>query len=80
MVQRRHTHRTPGGTSPSSEEQTSTSEDAFRGMSTLPGSWLVAVVVVRLASAVLNQTAFVPDEYWQSLEIAHRMVFGYPPH
>ena len=45
----------------------------------LSGWWLVgSVVVLRLTSAVMNQTAFVPDEYWQSLEVAHRMVFGYP--
>ena len=44
----------------------------------LSGWWLVGVVVLRLTSAVMNQTAFVPDEYWQSLEVAHRMVFGYP--
>lgn len=45
-------------------------------------SWrLFAVLVVfRVSSALLNQTAFVPDEYWQSLEVAHHMVFGYPAH
>lgn len=45
-------------------------------------SWrLFAVLVVfRMGSALLNQTAFVPDEYWQSLEVAHHMVFGYPAH
>jgi hypothetical protein len=39
---------------------------------------LAALVAFRVSSAVLSQTAFVPDEYWQSLEVAHRMVFGYP--
>lgn len=39
-----------------------------------------ALFVFRVSSAVLNQTAFVPDEYWQSLEVAHYMVFGYPSH
>lgn len=39
---------------------------------------LVALVAFRVSSAVFSQTAFVPDEYWQSLEVAHRMVFGYP--
>jgi phosphatidylinositol glycan class B len=38
---------------------------------------LAALVAFRVSSAVLSQTAFVPDEYWQSLEVAHRMVFGY---
>lgn len=31
----------------------------------------------RLTSVFLVQTAHVPDEYWQSLEVAHRMAFGY---
>lgn len=35
-------------------------------------------VVYRLLNCVLVQSSFVPDEYWQSLEIAHRMVFRYP--
>ena len=39
---------------------------------------LAALVAFRVSSAVLSQTSFVPDEYWQSLEVAHRMVFGYP--
>ncbi|XP_016367967.1 GPI mannosyltransferase 3-like [Sinocyclocheilus rhinocerous] len=34
-------------------------------------------VVFRLLNCVLLQTSFVPDEYWQSLEIPHRMVFSY---
>ncbi|KAL5290031.1 PIGB family protein [Megaselia abdita] len=32
---------------------------------------------VRLASVFLVQTYFVPDEYWQCLEVAHKLVFGY---
>ena len=48
----------------------------------VPGwSWgqLVGLLVVfRTVNALLSYTAFVPDEYWQSLEVAHRMVFGYP--
>eukprot|EP00898_Chlorokybus_atmophyticus_P007326 jgi/Chlat1/7595/Chrsp64S07151 len=31
----------------------------------------------RLANALLVQTYFNADEYWQSLEVAHRLVFGY---
>ncbi|XP_053356785.1 GPI mannosyltransferase 3 isoform X1 [Clarias gariepinus] len=34
-------------------------------------------VVFRLVNCLLVQTSFVPDEYWQSLEVSHRMVFGY---
>lgn len=37
----------------------------------------VFIVLVRLLNCVLVQTSFVPDEFWQSLEISHRMVFGY---
>lgn len=32
---------------------------------------------VRLASVYLVQTFFVPDEYWQSLEVAHNFAFKY---
>nr|XP_040219650.2 GPI mannosyltransferase 3 [Anopheles coluzzii] len=34
-------------------------------------------VAVRIASVFLVTTWFVPDEYWQSLEVAHRLAFGY---
>ncbi|CAL8359636.1 unnamed protein product [Gadus morhua 'NCC'] len=35
-------------------------------------------VVFRLVNCSLVQTSFVPDEYWQSLEVSHYMAFGYP--
>uniref|UniRef100_A0A6J0T323 Mannosyltransferase n=1 Tax=Pogona vitticeps TaxID=103695 RepID=A0A6J0T323_9SAUR len=38
---------------------------------------LTAAVATRLLNCFLVQSSFVPDEYWQSLEVAHRMVFGY---
>lgn len=34
-------------------------------------------VILRLLMACLSQTWHVPDETWQSVEIAHRLVFGY---
>ncbi|XP_062860533.1 GPI mannosyltransferase 3 [Trichomycterus rosablanca] len=34
-------------------------------------------VIFRLVNCLLVQTSFVPDEYWQSLEVSHRMVFKY---
>ncbi|KAM9409446.1 GPI mannosyltransferase 3 isoform 1-T4 [Pholidichthys leucotaenia] len=34
-------------------------------------------VVFRLINCLLVQSSFVPDEYWQSLEVSHRMVFNY---
>ena len=38
---------------------------------------LAVLVAFRLINAALCRTWFVADEYWQSLEVAHRMVFGY---
>ncbi|KAG7305159.1 hypothetical protein JYU34_010659 [Plutella xylostella] len=35
------------------------------------------IVVVRILSVFLVQTWYVPDEYWQTLEVAHKQVFGY---
>lgn len=37
----------------------------------------VFCVAFRLINCLLVQTSFVPDEYWQSLEVSHRMVFNY---
>jgi phosphatidylinositol glycan class B len=36
----------------------------------------LGLVVFRLANIFLNQTWFVPDEYWQSQEVAHKLAFG----
>lgn len=42
------------------------------------GGWLgFFVVAFRLVNCFLVQSSFVPDEYWQSLEISHHMVFNY---
>ncbi|XP_030313201.1 GPI mannosyltransferase 3 isoform X4 [Calypte anna] len=38
---------------------------------------LALSVALRALNCFLVQTSFVPDEYWQSLEVAHRMVFDY---
>ena len=38
---------------------------------------LQAVLLVRLINASWLQTFFQPDEYFQSLEVAHHLVFGY---
>lgn len=37
---------------------------------------LLFFVALRLASVFLVRTWYVPDEYWQSLEVAHRLAFG----
>ena len=36
----------------------------------------LGLVAFRVLNAMMIQTAYVPDEYWQSLEVAHRMAFG----
>ncbi|NXV68438.1 PIGB mannosyltransferase, partial [Molothrus ater] len=43
-----------------------------------PASLLALTLALRTLNCFLVQTSFVPDEYWQSLEVAHRMVFKYP--
>ncbi|XP_043271594.1 GPI mannosyltransferase 3 [Venturia canescens] len=40
-------------------------------------SILVLLIIWRLISVYVVQTFHVPDEYWQSLEVAHRLAFGY---
>lgn len=37
----------------------------------------VTFLLFRLSSVLFVQTSYVADEYWQSLEIAHKMTFGY---
>lgn len=44
---------------------------------TRPLQVVSAIVVVRLLSVFLVQTWYVPDEYWQTLEVAHKHAFGY---
>ena len=38
---------------------------------------LACLITLRVVNVFLVQTWFVPDEYWQSLEVAHRLVHGY---
>nr|XP_034836369.1 GPI mannosyltransferase 3 [Maniola hyperantus] len=42
-----------------------------------PAQVLAVIAAVRLLSVFLVQTWFVPDEYWQTLEVAHKQAFGY---
>ena len=35
------------------------------------------ILIFRIINSFCIKTMFVPDEYWQSLEVAHKMVFGY---
>lgn len=36
----------------------------------------LGLLAFRVINALVIQTAYVPDEYWQSLEVAHQMAFG----
>ncbi|XP_060734382.1 GPI mannosyltransferase 3 [Tachysurus vachellii] len=54
------------------ENNTTSCVYSFLGVSILLFS-----VIFRLINCLLVQTSFVPDEYWQSLEVSHRMVFRY---
>lgn len=38
---------------------------------------ILLAVSVRVFIALATQTFFQPDEYYQSLEVAHHLVFGY---
>jgi phosphatidylinositol glycan class B len=38
---------------------------------------LALALAFRAANALLVRTYFNPDEHWQCLEVAHRIVFGY---
>lgn len=42
-----------------------------------PRTIFALCLVFRIANALLVQTYFNPDEHWQALEVAHRVVFGY---
>ncbi|XP_063243404.1 GPI mannosyltransferase 3 [Bacillus rossius redtenbacheri] len=42
-----------------------------------PYKMVLLFLAYRLASVFLVRTAHVPDEYWQSLEVAHKKAFGY---
>lgn len=42
-----------------------------------PASVIFAAITLRVGVALLMSTYFQPDEYFQSLEPAHKLVFGY---
>ena len=39
--------------------------------------YLLLAVPFRIFNALVSRSFFQPDEYWQSLEIAHSIAFGY---
>ncbi|KAM3965996.1 phosphatidylinositol glycan anchor biosynthesis class B [Aphomia sociella] len=42
-----------------------------------PREVILVILFVRILSVFLVQTWYVPDEYWQTLEVAHKHAFGY---
>ena len=38
---------------------------------------IVGIFIYRIALALLTRSIFQPDEFFQSLEVAHNLVFGY---
>ena len=42
-----------------------------------PKNFFQIALLLRILSVFMTKTFFVPDEYWQSTEVAHRQVFGY---
>ena len=38
---------------------------------------IVGIFIYRIALALLTRSIFQPDEFFQSLEVAHNIVFGY---
>ena len=67
----------------SSESQPSTQQEDATTEVMVPGVFqlrhlLAIIIMFRWLNSFLVQTFYVPDEYWQSLEVSHRMVYGYP--
>ncbi|XP_029353890.1 GPI alpha-1,2-mannosyltransferase 3 [Echeneis naucrates] len=52
-------------------------DDCLLNNGKLKAKVVLFCVAFRLINCFLVQTSFVPDEYWQSLEVSHRMVFRY---
>lgn len=49
----------------------------MRSQSSVPLTWFAGFLVFRIFNASITKTFFQPDEYWQSLEPAHEIAFGY---
>ena len=45
----------------------------------LTNDWILflGLLSFRTINALMIQTSYVPDEYWQSVEVAHNMAYGY---
>ena len=69
----RSNHRPPPASPPVTQRQ-----DPPTNPQDLPFTILfISSLLFRILNSTLVQTYYDPDEFWQSLEIAHRSVFGY---
>ena len=67
----------PPTTAPSCTQQSEVSCESSNVMF-VPERYLAAgLLLFRIVNTFLTQTFFVPDEFWQGPEVAHRIVFGY---
>ena len=60
----------------SSRDSISCAPQLLRAIMTSSSTLLLSLIAFRVANAAIVQTSYVPDEYWQSLEVAHRIAFG----
>ncbi|KAJ8029122.1 GPI mannosyltransferase 3 [Holothuria leucospilota] len=68
-----HRKKESSGRSAASDEN----DPVHRGWNLSVQRLAVFILVFRLVNSFVIQTSFVPDEYWQTLEVAHGSVFGY---
>ena len=48
----------------------------IRTMMSSSKALLLSLMAFRILNSLLIQTSYVPDEYWQSTEVAHHMAYG----
>jgi len=49
----------------------------FSRLSNTNSCFVFLIFLIRLSSVFFVQTWFVPDEYWQSIEVSHYLTYGY---
>ena len=78
-MKRRDIHPSPAEEAASvNDQRASDIPEAVTWLETYRWRLFGALLLFRCINAVLSYTAFVPDETWQSLEVSHSIVFGYP--
>jgi hypothetical protein len=65
--------------SPTSSSISESRDGSFLGLGSrhMKRKYIARIFVYRIALALLTRTLFQPDEFFQSLEVAHAIVFGY---